>query len=108
MLTRRERATRRPRRIETGGAAAGKPSLLVPFSQAADDHQRKNAEVFARTGAAAMLPEAEMTPERLLHELTAMLGDEEGLRKMAERARTLARPDALERIGAILRGLAGG
>lgn len=89
-------------------AAAGKPSLLVPFSQAADDHQRKNAEVFARTGAAAMLPEAEMTPERLLHELTAMLGDEEGLRKMAERARTLARPDALERIGAILRGLAGG
>ena len=47
-------------------AAAGKPSLLVPFPQAADDHQRKNAEVFAGAGAAVMLLEAELTPERLL------------------------------------------
>lgn len=87
-------------------AAAGKPSLLVPFPQAADDHQRRNAEVFARAGAAAVLLEAEMTPERLSDELMRMLGDDVGLRKMSERARKLARPDALERIGAMVRGLA--
>ena len=87
-------------------AAAGKPSLLVPFPQAADDHQRKNAEAFARVGAAAMLPEAEMSGERLLRELTRMLLDEEGLRVMGSRARTLARPDALRRIGEMVRGLA--
>lgn len=87
-------------------AAAGKPSLLVPFPQAADDHQRKNAEVFARVGAAAMLLEAEMTPERLREELGAMLQDEEGLRAMSERARSLASPDALERIGEMVRELA--
>jgi len=87
-------------------AAAGKPSLLVPFPQAADDHQRKNAEVFARVGAAAMLLEAEITPERLREELGAMLQDEEGLRVMSERARSLARPDALERIGEMVRELA--
>jgi len=87
-------------------AAAGKPSLLVPFPQAADDHQRKNAEAFARVGAAAMLREAEMTPERLLWQLTGMLRDEAGLREMAAKARTLARPDALETIGRMVRGLA--
>ncbi len=87
-------------------AAAGKPSLLVPFPQAADDHQRKNAEAFARVGAAAILPEAQMTRERLLRELSQMLCDEDGLREMALRARTLARPDALKRIGAMVSGLA--
>lgn len=87
-------------------AAAGKPSLLVPFPQAADDHQRRNAEVFVRSGAAALLPEAEMTRERLLEELSAMLGDELRLREMSGRARALARPDALERIGELVRGLA--
>ncbi len=86
-------------------AAAGKPSLLVPFPLAADDHQRKNAEAFARVGAAAMLPEAAMTPERLLAELTGMLGDEAGLRAMEARVRLLARPDALERIGAMAAAL---
>lgn len=87
-------------------AAAGKPSLLVPFPRAADDHQRRNAEAFARVGAAAMLLDAEMTPERLLRELTMMLQDKASLRSMAERARTLARPDALTRIGAMVRSLA--
>ncbi len=87
-------------------AAAGKPSLLVPFPQAADDHQRKNAEAFARVGAAAMLSEAEMTPERLLGELTGLLGDEAGLQAMAARVRSLARPDALKRIGGMVAGLA--
>jgi UDP-N-acetylglucosamine--N-acetylmuramyl-(pentapeptide) pyrophosphoryl-undecaprenol N-acetylglucosamine transferase len=83
-------------------AAAGKPSLLVPFPQAADDHQRKNAEVFAEAGAARMVLQRELTPERLLAELTTLLGDAEALRAMGERARSLAHPGALEKIAAIV------
>ena len=81
--------------------AAGKPALLVPFPGAADDHQRKNAEVMAEAGAATMLIEAETTPDRLLASLTAMLGNRAELRVMGERARTLAHPDAASRIAAM-------
>jgi UDP-N-acetylglucosamine--N-acetylmuramyl-(pentapeptide) pyrophosphoryl-undecaprenol N-acetylglucosamine transferase len=80
-------------------AAAGKPSLLVPFPQAADDHQRKNAEVLAEAGAAIMMLQAGLTPEKLLDELTRLLRDPETLAKMSAQARTLAHPGALERIG---------
>jgi UDP-N-acetylglucosamine--N-acetylmuramyl-(pentapeptide) pyrophosphoryl-undecaprenol N-acetylglucosamine transferase len=79
-------------------AAAGKPSVLVPFPFAADDHQHKNALIFAEAGAAVLLPESELTDERLTKELTGLLSDPERLREMSSRARTLAHPDALERI----------
>jgi UDP-N-acetylglucosamine--N-acetylmuramyl-(pentapeptide) pyrophosphoryl-undecaprenol N-acetylglucosamine transferase len=79
-------------------AAAGKPALLVPFPRAADDHQRKNAEVFERAGAARLLLESDMTDARLLAELKTMLADRAGLEQMGERARTLAHPDAARRI----------
>jgi UDP-N-acetylglucosamine--N-acetylmuramyl-(pentapeptide) pyrophosphoryl-undecaprenol N-acetylglucosamine transferase len=79
-------------------AAAGKPSLLVPFPYAADNHQHKNAQIFADAGAAVLLPESELTNERLLSELTGLLNSPERLREMGARARTLAHPDALERI----------
>ena len=81
-------------------AAAGKPSLLVPFPFAADDHQHKNALIFAEAGAAVLLPESELTDERLTTELTGLLGDPARLREMGSRARTLAHPDALQRIAA--------
>ncbi len=87
-------------------AAAGKPSLLVPFPQAADDHQRKNAEVFARAGAAVMLDEREMTPERLLGELVGLMEDRVRLARMSVAARGLAHPEALRRIGEMVRELA--
>ena len=87
--------------------AAGKASLLVPFAQAADDHQRRNAEVFRDAGAARMLTEAELTsPEVLLDELVELLGDPEALRVMGERARTLARPEAVREIAAMVVNLA--
>lgn len=79
-------------------AAAGKPSLLVPFPQSADDHQRKNAEAFVEAGAARMLVEASLTPALLLETLTAMLTDREGLRRMSPLARRLAYADASQRI----------
>ncbi len=87
-------------------AAAGKPSLLVPFPQAADDHQRKNAEVFAEAGAAVMMLQAELTPEGLLAELVRLLSSPSELATMSARARSLAHPGALQRIAAIVVSLA--
>jgi len=87
--------------------AAGRASLLVPFALAADDHQRRNAEVFLNAGAARMLSEAELSdPDRLLRELAALLADPAELRAMGERARTLARPDAARKIAIMIADLA--
>jgi UDP-N-acetylglucosamine--N-acetylmuramyl-(pentapeptide) pyrophosphoryl-undecaprenol N-acetylglucosamine transferase len=83
-------------------AAAGKPSLLIPFPQAADDHQRKNAEVLAEAGAACMLIESETTPEALQQFVVKLLADRAGLEEMAERARALAHPDATRRIASMI------
>jgi UDP-N-acetylglucosamine--N-acetylmuramyl-(pentapeptide) pyrophosphoryl-undecaprenol N-acetylglucosamine transferase len=88
-------------------AAAGRASVLVPFPQAADDHQRKNAEVLAGAGAAVMIVQAELTAEGLLAALVGLLGDPERLRAMGERARGLAKPGALARIGGMVKELAG-
>ena len=87
-------------------AAAGRPSLLVPFPLAADDHQRKNAEAFARVGAAEVLLEQEMTAESLLARLVALLEDADRLAVMAQRARQAARPDAAQTIAKMVVELA--
>jgi UDP-N-acetylglucosamine--N-acetylmuramyl-(pentapeptide) pyrophosphoryl-undecaprenol N-acetylglucosamine transferase len=89
-------------------AAAGKPSVLVPLPTAADDHQRRNAEVFAEAGAAVMLLQRALTPEVLLAELTRLLGDRETLEAMGAKARALARYGTLEKIAGLVVGLAGG
>jgi UDP-N-acetylglucosamine--N-acetylmuramyl-(pentapeptide) pyrophosphoryl-undecaprenol N-acetylglucosamine transferase len=86
--------------------AAGKPSLLVPFPQAADDHQRKNAEVLAEAGAAVMLLQRDATPEVMERALLELLGNSARREAMSRAARGLARPGALERIAAIVLRLA--
>lgn len=87
--------------------AAGKPSVLVPLPTAADDHQRKNAEVLAGAGAAVMLLQKDVTPEVLEQLLADLLCDGDKRRRMAEAARGLARPGALERIAGMVLRLAG-
>jgi UDP-N-acetylglucosamine--N-acetylmuramyl-(pentapeptide) pyrophosphoryl-undecaprenol N-acetylglucosamine transferase len=87
-------------------AASGKPSLLVPFPQAADDHQRKNAEVLVKGGAAAMLLEQDMTESSLLDKLTGLLSHPGALQEMSTRARTFAYPQAAARIAEMVAGLA--
>lgn len=87
-------------------AAAGKPSLLVPFAAAADDHQRKNAEVFAEAGAAVMMLQIYVTPETLLSELSRLLLDRRALAEMGAKARELAHPGALQKIAEMVVGLA--
>jgi UDP-N-acetylglucosamine--N-acetylmuramyl-(pentapeptide) pyrophosphoryl-undecaprenol N-acetylglucosamine transferase len=87
-------------------AAAGKPSLLVPFPQAADDHQLRNAEVLAKAGAAVVLLQREVTDALLLSELTELLNDAPRRAEMAEHARSLAKPGALQCIAAMIVHLA--
>jgi UDP-N-acetylglucosamine--N-acetylmuramyl-(pentapeptide) pyrophosphoryl-undecaprenol N-acetylglucosamine transferase len=89
-------------------AAAGKPAVLIPFPQAADDHQRRNAEVMAEAGAARLLLEADLTPEQLQGTLADLLTDPGRLAGMADHARSLAHPDAAERIAAMAMALARG
>ena len=89
-------------------AAAGKPSLLIPFAAAADEHQKRNAEAMVDAGAAVMLEEQDLTvPGRLLESLVALLTDPARLARMSAAARTQAHPDAAERIADRLAELAG-
>ena len=83
-------------------AAASKPALLVPFPRAADDHQRRNAEVLATAGAATLLLQSDLTPERLCAELLTLLRDPTRLAAMGQRARQLAHPHAAETIAQML------
>lgn len=86
-------------------AAASKPSLLIPFAQAADDHQRKNAEALVEAGAAQMILESELMPQRLQESLISLLGNPFELQRMAEQARKLAHPDAAARIAAMVESI---
>ncbi|HUB52749.1 MAG TPA: undecaprenyldiphospho-muramoylpentapeptide beta-N-acetylglucosaminyltransferase [Terracidiphilus sp.] len=89
--------------------AAGKPALLVPFAAAADQHQRRNAEVMVEAGAATMLQESELAqPDKLLEALVSLLSAPERLTAMGEAARKQAHPHAAERIAEMLVGLAKG
>jgi UDP-N-acetylglucosamine--N-acetylmuramyl-(pentapeptide) pyrophosphoryl-undecaprenol N-acetylglucosamine transferase len=76
--------------------AAGVPSVLVPLVISTTSHQRDNAEYMAGRGAARHLPQTELTPERLAAELRAATRDNR--LAMAERARSLARPQAAARV----------
>lgn len=87
-------------------AAAGKPSLLIPFPQAADDHQRKNADVLVAANAAAMLLEANLNAETLTQALLNLLKDRPRLAEMSENARKLAHPDASRSIAEMVMKIA--
>ena len=73
-------------------AAAGVASVLVPYPHAVDDHQTTNAIFLSAAGAAVLLPQNELTPQRLAQ----LLGEftREKLMAMAQHARALAQPDA--------------
>jgi UDP-N-acetylglucosamine--N-acetylmuramyl-(pentapeptide) pyrophosphoryl-undecaprenol N-acetylglucosamine transferase len=89
-------------------AAAAKPSLLVPFAAAADEHQKRNAEAMVAAGAAVMLEEPQLEVQgKLLGALTDLLSSPGRLKTMGTAARTQAHPDAAERIADQLAVLAG-
>jgi len=76
-------------------AAIGVPSILVPLPIATRDHQTANAGPLVRSGAAVLVPDAELDTDRLVAEVEALLGGgPERLSSMAAAARALGRPDA--------------
>lgn len=87
-------------------AAVGKPALLVPFPYAANDHQRLNAEVVVRAGGAWILLDQHCDGPRVVASVRAAREKPERLAEMGRQARTLARPDAADRIVDLLEAVA--
>ncbi len=77
-------------------AAAGLPSLLVPYPHAIDDHQTRNAEWLSKRGGAVLLPQQQLNATSLARQLSIWQARPEDLLLMAERARESARPTAAE------------
>jgi UDP-N-acetylglucosamine--N-acetylmuramyl-(pentapeptide) pyrophosphoryl-undecaprenol N-acetylglucosamine transferase len=83
-------------------AAAGKPSILIPFPFASDQHQLKNAEAFERAGAARMSLDRDWNGQRLFQHVSELYQDWPRLDAMGKCARTLAHPGAARRAADIL------
>jgi UDP-N-acetylglucosamine--N-acetylmuramyl-(pentapeptide) pyrophosphoryl-undecaprenol N-acetylglucosamine transferase len=88
-------------------AAAGRPAIFIPLPTAADDHQRHNAEALAHANAARLLPQAELTSNRLAHEVSTLLSNRSLLSQMSQAAHSLAHPDAAAEIARIAMRAAG-
>ena len=85
-------------------AAAGLPAVLVPYPHATADHQRKNADHFARAGGAVVVDESEL--DSLPESVRSLLADAEALASMSAAMRRAARPDAADEIAEELIALA--
>jgi UDP-N-acetylglucosamine--N-acetylmuramyl-(pentapeptide) pyrophosphoryl-undecaprenol N-acetylglucosamine transferase len=81
-------------------AAAGRPAVLVPYPHATAQHQHANAVWMADAGAALVIEDDALDPEKLAGAVATLFSDGERLEAMAAASRSLARPDAAERIAA--------
>jgi UDP-N-acetylglucosamine--N-acetylmuramyl-(pentapeptide) pyrophosphoryl-undecaprenol N-acetylglucosamine transferase len=95
-------------------AAAGVASILIPFPFAVDDHQTRNAEFLSKRGAAVLLPQSELSAEKLAQLLQGLaevgpagaVSGREKLLAIAQQARALAKADAAAAVAAICTELA--
>ena len=87
--------------------AVGVPAVFVPYPSAVDDHQTANARPMVEAGAAAIIQESELCDASLADELKRWLTSRTDLLERAQRARQLARPQALQRITELCLQLAG-
>lgn len=88
-------------------AVAGKPSILVPLAIALDDDQGHNARLLVDVGAAEMARESQLTVDSLANALQALLTNPARLQKMSDAARSVAKPDAAERLADVVEETAG-
>jgi UDP-N-acetylglucosamine--N-acetylmuramyl-(pentapeptide) pyrophosphoryl-undecaprenol N-acetylglucosamine transferase len=79
-------------------AAAGRAAIFIPFGRATDSHQLRNAQEMTRAGAGRVIPEPELTAERLTREIFSLLDQPQEIEKQASAARGLARPYAVRDI----------
>lgn len=80
-------------------AAKGKPSILVPLPEAAQNHQVRNAYAFAKNGGAIVMEERNFTPHFVLEKLKSLISQPKKLKEMAEKAKGFSKPDAARIIG---------
>ena len=83
-------------------AAAGRPSLLIPFARALDGHQLANARQLADINAAVILQEQDVTAEQLAAQIATLLSSPTKLLAQANAARTIACPDAAQKICSLI------
>jgi len=83
-------------------AASGRPSILVPFPFAADDHQAKNAEALVTAGAGLMFRDSELTGQVLFETLRKFIDNPASLSAMASRSKSLQKSGAAARAADIL------
>jgi UDP-N-acetylglucosamine--N-acetylmuramyl-(pentapeptide) pyrophosphoryl-undecaprenol N-acetylglucosamine transferase len=83
-------------------AAFSLPAILIPFPYAADDHQTRNAEIFARAGAAVLVKESELSTDLLGRRIKELIGNPRKLLQMAKIAAHLAPRDAADRVVATM------
>jgi UDP-N-acetylglucosamine--N-acetylmuramyl-(pentapeptide) pyrophosphoryl-undecaprenol N-acetylglucosamine transferase len=86
-------------------AAAGRAAIFIPFGAATDAHQMLNAAAMRDAGASQVVPQPELTPERLTNEIFCLLDQPSRTREMSQNARKLARPRAVEDMVDMLEGL---
>jgi len=84
----------------------GRPSILIPLGTAIRDEQTANARGLVDSGAAILLPEAQMQVTALTEHIAAVLADPARALKMAQAAVAASRPDAAENLAALVEGLA--
>lgn len=91
-------------------AAMGKASILVPFPGAANDHQFKNAQLLASKAAAVVIRESALTCDRLIYEISELIGDKDAgngrMEMMKKNISAFAYPDANKKIYRLILGLA--
>jgi UDP-N-acetylglucosamine--N-acetylmuramyl-(pentapeptide) pyrophosphoryl-undecaprenol N-acetylglucosamine transferase len=87
-------------------SASGRAAIFIPFGASTDAHQTRNAAAMQDAGAARLLPQDELTPERLTTEIFSLLDQPRRIEEMEDRARSLARPRAVEDIVDLLEGIA--
>lgn len=88
-------------------AVAALPSILIPLRIATDDHQRLNAKALVDAGAAQVILEDDLTVDRLAQALQGVLGDPARLSAMSAAARSVAIPDAAQRLADLVEATAG-
>jgi UDP-N-acetylglucosamine--N-acetylmuramyl-(pentapeptide) pyrophosphoryl-undecaprenol N-acetylglucosamine transferase len=87
-------------------AASGRAAIFIPFGASTDAHQTRNATAMQEARAARLLPQDELTPERLTTEIFSLLDQPRRIEEMEDRVRSLARPRAVEDIVDLLDGMA--
>jgi UDP-N-acetylglucosamine--N-acetylmuramyl-(pentapeptide) pyrophosphoryl-undecaprenol N-acetylglucosamine transferase len=87
-------------------SASGRAAIFIPFGAATDAHQTRNAEAMQQAGAARLLPQDQLTPERLTSEIFSLLDQPQRIQEMEDCARALGRPRAVEGIVDLLEEVA--